>query len=48
MNLSIQHEQQIRSQHAELQSLLSAEQGRWIDFNDRLDSLERSLPTARR
>ena len=38
-------EQQLRAQEAEAAANLAAEQGRWNDFNMRLDELERSLPT---
>jgi hypothetical protein len=41
-------EQQLRLQEAELSSQLATEQGRWMDFNSRLDELERQLPTSRR
>jgi hypothetical protein len=37
-------EQRLRSEEADVQSLLAAEQGRWSDFNARLDELERALP----
>ncbi len=36
-------EQQLRMQETELSNQLTAEQGRWIDFNARLDELERQL-----
>jgi chromosome segregation ATPase len=36
-------EQQLRMQETELSIQLTAEQGRWIDFNARLDELERQL-----
>jgi chromosome segregation ATPase len=36
-------EQQLRMQETELSTQLTAEQGRWIDFNARLDELERQL-----
>jgi predicted nuclease with TOPRIM domain len=39
-------EQQLRTQESELSAQLASEQGRWIDFNTRLDEIERSL-TAR-
>jgi hypothetical protein len=39
-------EQQLRAQEAELSGLIAAEQGRWQEFNARLDDLERSLPTT--
>jgi hypothetical protein len=35
---------QLRTREAELSSQLASEQGRWIDFNDRLNEIERSLP----
>ena len=37
-------EQRLRSEEADVLSVLSAEQGRWNDFNARLDELERALP----
>jgi hypothetical protein len=37
-------EQELRAQEAEAIANLSAEQGRWNEFNVRLDELERSLP----
>ncbi len=36
-------EQQLRMQETELSIQLTVEQGRWIDFNARLDELERQL-----
>jgi chromosome segregation ATPase len=36
-------EQQLRSQEAQLNADIAAEQSRWQDFNARLDELERSL-----
>jgi hypothetical protein len=36
-------EQALRSQENELSVLLATEQNRWIDFNSRLDDLERAL-----
>lgn len=41
-----QEEQRLQNQLAELSRAISAEQGRWIDFNSRLDELERSLPAG--
>jgi hypothetical protein len=37
-------EQRLRTEEADVQSVLAAEQGRWSDFNARLDELERALP----
>jgi chromosome segregation ATPase len=37
-------EQALRLREGELASALSAEQGRWMDLNGRLDDLERALP----
>ena len=37
-------EQRLQSEEADVQSVLAAEQGRWSDFNARLDELERALP----
>jgi predicted nucleic acid-binding Zn-ribbon protein len=39
-------EQQLRQQEAGLAAQIVAEQGRWTDFNGRLDDLERSLAVA--
>jgi chromosome segregation ATPase len=39
-------EQQLRAQEAGLSAQIAAEQGRWTDFNGRLDELERSLAVA--
>jgi chromosome segregation ATPase len=39
-------ERQLRARETELTELIATEQGRWTDFNGRLDELERSLPTA--
>lgn len=35
---------EMRSREIELSGQLVSEQGRWIDFNNRLDEIERSLP----
>jgi chromosome segregation ATPase len=43
-----QRERQLQAQTAEMQALVATEQGRWIDFSDHLDTLERSLPTSSR
>jgi hypothetical protein len=40
-------EQRIRAEATEISNLIAAEQGRWSDFNSRLDDLERSLPAGR-
>jgi chromosome segregation ATPase len=39
----LQVEQQLRSQDTDLTGLIAAEQGRWQEFNARLDELEKSL-----
>jgi hypothetical protein len=39
-------EQELRTQEAELAGVLASEQGRWLDFNSRLDDLERALPAG--
>jgi chromosome segregation ATPase len=40
----MQHqEQQLRAQESDLAAQLATEQGRWVDFNSRLDDIERSL-----
>ena len=36
--------EQLRMQETDLANQLASEQGRWVEFNDRLDALERSLP----
>jgi len=36
----------LRGQESELAAQIAAEQGRWADFNGRLDELERSLPVT--
>jgi chromosome segregation ATPase len=41
-------EQQLHLQETELSNQLATEQGRWIDFNSRLDELERQLPQSHR
>jgi uncharacterized coiled-coil protein SlyX len=41
------NERELRNQEAELAGLVSTEQGRWVDFNARVDELERSLPSPR-
>ena len=46
LSLRREAERQLRAQETELTGLIEAEQGRWTDFNGRLDELERSLPTA--
>jgi hypothetical protein len=33
------------TRESELASLFSVEQARWSEFNDRLDALEKSLPS---
>jgi len=42
------HMQTVTGQDAELSQQLAIEQGRWSDFNARLDALDASLPTVRR
>lgn len=37
-------EQRLRNEEADVLAVLAAEQGRWNDFNARLDELERALP----
>ena len=39
----LQVEQQLRLQETDLAGLIASEQGRWQEFNGRLDELERSL-----
>ena len=41
---SQREEQRLRQQESEMASQLATDQGRWIDFNSRLDELERQLP----
>ncbi len=43
----LQREQQLRTQESDLLGAIAAEQGRWQEFNNRLDELERSLPAPR-
>jgi uncharacterized coiled-coil protein SlyX len=40
--------QRLAAQEADLSSQISTEQARWMDFNTRLDELEKSLPATRR
>ena len=40
---SLQAEQQLRQQETDLTAMIASEQGRWQDFNARLDDVERSL-----
>jgi hypothetical protein len=40
--------QELRAQETELSNQLTTEQGRWLDFNSRLDEMERLLPASRR
>jgi hypothetical protein len=40
-------EQALRAQEQELLKALSGEEKRWIDFNSRLDGLERVSPSTR-
>jgi hypothetical protein len=42
----LQVEQQLRLQETDLTGLIASEQGRWQEFNGRLDELERSLSAA--
>jgi hypothetical protein len=35
--------QELRNEEAELMRLVESEEDRWVDFNARLDELERSL-----
>jgi predicted nuclease with TOPRIM domain len=39
----LQAEEQLRVQQTDLDAMIASEQGRWQDFNARLDDLERSL-----
>jgi hypothetical protein len=41
-------EQQLRLQEMDLSNQFATEQGQWMDFNSRLDELERQLPVPRR
>jgi hypothetical protein len=41
-------EQQLRLQETEVSGDLTTEQGRWLDFNSRLDELESQLPVSQR
>ena len=40
--------QELRVQETELSNQLTTEQGRWLDFNSRLDEMERLLPASPR
>ena len=40
--------QELRVQETELSNQLTSEQGRWLDFNSRLDEMERLLPASPR
>jgi septal ring factor EnvC (AmiA/AmiB activator) len=40
-------EQQLRSELASLSNVIGSEQSQWTDFSNRLDDLERSLPSRR-
>jgi hypothetical protein len=45
-NMIEQHQRrdrELRAREAELSALISAEENRWMDFNSRLDEIERSL-----
>jgi valyl-tRNA synthetase len=42
----LQAEQQLRLQETDLTAIITAEQGRWQEFNARLDELERSITTG--
>ena len=42
-----QEEQEHRVRETELSAQLPMEQSRWVDFNSRLDELERLLPVAK-
>jgi chromosome segregation ATPase len=39
----LQAEEQLRAQETDINAMIASEQGRWQDFNGRLDDLERSL-----
>jgi uncharacterized coiled-coil protein SlyX len=43
-----QRQEQLRLQTDDLQNAVAAEQGRWTEFNSRIDELDRSLPPVRR
>jgi DNA repair exonuclease SbcCD ATPase subunit len=40
-------ESQLRAHESEVSTLVTSEEGRWLDFNSRLDDLERSLPASK-
>jgi hypothetical protein len=40
----LEAERQLRVQESELTGMIELEQGRWQEYNVRLDELERSLP----
>jgi hypothetical protein len=41
-----EREQQLRAKESDVSGLIASEQGRWADFNERLDELEQSLSRA--
>jgi chromosome segregation ATPase len=43
-----EEEQRLQAQAYDVANVIAAEQGRWLDFNSRLDELERSLPASTR
>ena len=40
-------ESQLRAHESEVSTLVTSEERRWLDFNSRLDDLERSLPPSK-
>jgi hypothetical protein len=48
LTLKQQRQDQLRLQTDDLQNVVAAEQGRWNEFNTRIDELERSLAPVRR
>ena|SRR5258708_3260894 len=41
-----ERERQLRARESEISRLMASEQGRWADFNERLDKLEQSLSSG--
>lgn len=41
-----EQEQRLRSTESDVSMRIASEQGQWLDFNARLDELERALPSS--
>lgn len=46
LSQQLQAQQQVQAQEREISGLIAAEQGRWVDFNNRIDELERAPPPS--